>query len=71
MDRNDNRDSGLRVLGLIVGAIVVWTMTYSIASVMLHHSPASARFRAAAVMIGDSGFPGLSMGDGEAHPPTG
>jgi hypothetical protein len=56
MPQNDKSDSGPRVLGLIVGAIAVWATTYTIASSMLHYSPASAKFRVAAVVIGILGF---------------
>jgi hypothetical protein len=52
----DKRNSGTRVLGPIVGAISVRATTYTVASVILRHSPASTKFRAAAVVIGILGF---------------
>jgi hypothetical protein len=56
MPQDDKRDSGLRILALMFGALAVWAISYAIASGMLHHYPASARYRAAAVVIGVIGF---------------
>jgi drug/metabolite transporter (DMT)-like permease len=56
MPQGEKRDSSLRNLGFMFGAITVWAVTYTVASRMLSHYPSSATFRAAAVAIGVIGF---------------
>lgn len=56
MPQVQKRDPGLRILGLVFGTVAVWAITYVVASRMLHHHAATAKFRAAAVIIGVLGF---------------
>jgi hypothetical protein len=56
MRQDEKRDPGLRLLGLIFGAVALWGASYVTASRMINHSSASAKFRAAGVVIGVLGF---------------
>ena len=56
MPQDEKRDPRLRILGLVIGTLAVWVITYVVASRMLHHHAATAKFRAMAVIIGVLGF---------------
>jgi hypothetical protein len=56
MPQDEKRDPRLRILGLVFGTLAAWAITYVVASRMLHHHAASAKFRAMAVLIGVLGF---------------
>jgi hypothetical protein len=56
MPQDEKRAPGLRILGFMFGAAALWGTTYLAASRMINHSSASAKFRAAGVVIGVVGF---------------
>lgn len=56
MPQGEKRDPKLRILGLVFGTLAIWTITYVVASMMLHHHEASGKFRATAVLIGVVGL---------------
>jgi hypothetical protein len=56
MSQSEKRDPSVRALGLMVGAVALWGTTYAVAARILHHPGASAKLRAAAVVIATLGF---------------
>jgi hypothetical protein len=56
MPQDEKRDPRLRILGLVFGTLALWAITYVVTSRMLHHHATTAKFRAAAVIIGVLGF---------------